>query len=257
MEFIRINEHMVKCEVTEDDLMEFNVSIEDFFTRSEGAMELLHEIVRQAEIAVDYKPDGPLTTLQIAPAGKNGLTIFLTEQQKFDLTSLLRGLKDFGGVPIDEEVFRQLDGSTGEEQMGFFKRLLENVKREVERSSGNPKMLPKESDAAKSGRMAVSMSSDNDRVRVFSFKRIGDVMNYASSLKRYKGFKNALYKSEEDGMYYLVIERGRLTIDSFAEVILTAHEYGRFVSDRESYVVFIKEHCECIIPSQAIAKIRG
>ena len=58
MEFIRISEHMVKCEVTEADLNEFDVSIEDFFTRSESAMELLQEIVRQAEIAVDYKPDG-------------------------------------------------------------------------------------------------------------------------------------------------------------------------------------------------------
>ena len=270
MEFIRISEHMVKCEVTEADLNEFDVSIEDFFTRSESAMELLQEIVRQAEIAVDYKPDGQLTTLQIAPAGSNGLTIFLSEHQKFDLAGLLKGLRDYGGVPIDDEVFKKIDKSSSDEQMGFFAKLLDNIKKEVEknvRSSesenetgsgiGSGKIRPKESESAKRGRIAANSGSDRSAIRIFVFDHIGQVMEYASSLGDLKGIRSGLYKDNDSSKYYLCIDGKKVTPQNFAKVVLSAHEYATLVSDKEEGISYVKEHCECLIGKDALSKIRG
>ena len=104
MEFIRVNDHMIKCLISEADMDQYDVSIEDFFSRTENAMEFLHEIVKQAEMEVDYRPEGPLTSLQIAPIPDKGIAIFLTEKPQIDLKTILQSLKKGAGIEIPDDI---------------------------------------------------------------------------------------------------------------------------------------------------------
>ena len=67
---------------------------------------------------------------------------------------------------------------------------------------------------------------------------------------------SSLYKDEDHGTYYLIVERKDVSVETLAGVYLTAYEYGHFVSEREEHVHFIKEHCDCIIEEDAIGKMK-
>ena len=48
MEFIRINENTVRCIVTEDDMREYDVDIDDFLKNRGKVQDFLHTIVERA-----------------------------------------------------------------------------------------------------------------------------------------------------------------------------------------------------------------
>ena len=134
MEFFRVNDHMVKCVISEEDMDEYDVSIEDFFTRSEHAMEFLHEVVQLASEEVGYRPQGPLTSLQIAPVKEHGLAIFLTEKPQFDLQSMIDALKTDAGIEITGDTVDQVLNATEEEKAALLKKFIDNIHKEMEKS---------------------------------------------------------------------------------------------------------------------------
>ena len=53
MKFTRINKDTVNCIITEDDLDEQGIKLEDLFERKKEAMDFLHEVVERASEEVD------------------------------------------------------------------------------------------------------------------------------------------------------------------------------------------------------------
>ena len=271
MEFIRINDNMIKCIITEDDMSEFDVSLEDFFTRSEQAMEFLHEVVKLAAEEVDYKPQGPLTSLQIAPMENKSIAIFLTEKPQVDLNTILNGLKKGAGIEIPEDVIDKVKNSTLDEQANFFQKFMENVHEAVEKNlaAGNSVPPRQEDSFAKILDQAIRMSNEknaknakegqakNLEVRVFAFDQISDVLAFALMTECDEALQTSLYKDEDHGTYYLIAERNGVKTRELATFYLTACEYGHNVTDKEEHVKFIKEHNTCIIEENAIGKMKN
>lgn len=264
MEFIRVNDHMIKCLVSEEDMDQYDVSIEDFFTRTENAMEFLHEIVKQAEIEVDYRPEGPLTSLQIAPIPDNGIAIFLTEKPQLDLKTILESLKKGAGIEIPENIMKKVEGSTKREQAEFFGKFMENIHKELEKNmaQGNsvePRKQPadEEKSAVQGKEEKTARKASNLERKIFAFEYAADVLRYAEVVELPESVGSSLYKDEDHGTYYLIIERKAVSVEALAGVYLTAYEYGHFVSERAEHAHFIREHCDCVIEEDAIEKMKS
>lgn len=54
MTFKRIDESTIRCIVTEEDMEENGLELDDFFTQSDKAQDFLREIVEQASEEVGY-----------------------------------------------------------------------------------------------------------------------------------------------------------------------------------------------------------
>lgn len=276
MQFERVNDHMIKCLISEDDMVENGISIEDFFTRNESAMEFLHEIVRMAEEEVDYRPEGPLTSLQIAPIPDNGVAIFLTEDTQVDMKHIIDSLKKIPGANIPENIVDKIQNATATEQAEFLARFMENVKKEVAKNAadtelGLSKPESRENETAeekpakqknrkepmeRAGEQKKSGFSSNLERKIFAFDSASDVLRYASAVEMPGGVESCLYKDDDHGTFYLCVERNGVTTETLAGVYLTAYEYGHYVSDRAEQMSFIKEHCECIIAEDALQKMK-
>jgi adapter protein MecA 1/2 len=257
MEFIRVNDHMVKCLISEEDMDQYDVSIEDFFTRTENAMEFLHEIVKQAEVEVDYKPDGPLTSLQIAPISDKGIAIFLTEKSQFDLKTIFQSLKNGAGVEIPDDIMEKVENSTPKEQADFLGKFMENIHKEVEKNMADGNSVePRKQRAHKKAKSKTDVKSENLERKIFAFDHAADVLRYAEVVEVSGEPGSSLYKDEEHGTYYLIVERRDVSVETLAGVYLTAYEYGHFVSEKLEHAHFIKEHCQCLIAEDAIGKMK-
>lgn len=256
MEFIRVNDHMIKCLISEEDMDQYDVSIEDFFSRTENAMEFLHEIVKQAEMEVDYRPEGPLTSLQIAPIPDKGIAIFLTEKPQIDLKTILQSLKKGAGIEIPDDIMEKIEQSTPKEQAEFFGRFMDNVHKEVEKNMARGNVVEPKAETVKEVHSLLPSSSNLER-KIFAFDHVTDVLRYAEVVEMPGDVGSSLYKDEDRGIYYLIVERRNASVETLAGVYLTAYEYGHFVSEKKEHIHYIMEHCNCVIRKDAIQKIKS
>lgn len=276
MEFFRVNENMVKCIISEQDMDEYDVSIEDFFTRSENALEFLHVIVEQASEEVGYKPQGPLTSMQIAPVDEHALAIFLTEKPQFDLKAILKGLQKGAGVAIPDDVIELVENSTDEQRAEFLNKFMNNIHKEIEkgfvqensvppREQGTKNQPPDKDQRTFKEVFDQALRVDKDGIRhfvsldrkIFAFDHVADLLGYAKAVELPVEVGSSLYKDVDHGTYYLIIDRNEAEAGTLAGVYLTAYEYGHFVSEKAEQALFIKEHCECLIAENAIGKLKG
>ena len=79
MDIRRIDEETVRCIVTEEDLTEYGLGIDDFFSNGEKSREFLENIVEQAQKEVGYQVKNGMLAMQVIPLPKNGLAITFSE----------------------------------------------------------------------------------------------------------------------------------------------------------------------------------
>ena len=57
-------------------------------------------------------------------------------------------------------------------------------------------------------------------------------------------------------MYYLTIEKGRLSMKDLEQYCARATEFSELVTKEQSYIQYCKEHYKCIIKKGAIKVLR-
>lgn len=82
MKFERINKHSVRCIVEEEDLKQYQVDIDDFFTNSDKIHRFLHEMVHEAKKEVNYHPNKGVLSMQITMLSEKSLAINLSENDQ-------------------------------------------------------------------------------------------------------------------------------------------------------------------------------
>ena len=259
MEFYRVNDHMVKCLVTEEDMEQYDIKIEDFFSKNENALMFIQEVVKMAAREVDYKPSGMMTSLQIAPIPDKGIAIFLTEDEEVNVDLALRLMKK-AGVDIPEDVLKGVTNSSPDKRADFVKNLIKNLHNEAMKEMG----LTSDSAHNKPAGQNKVVDRNNpkqERIsnlerKVFVFETIRDVIAYTNAVEMPEEIESSLYKDPKTGNFYMLLERKEVSVQTLAGVYLTAYEYGKFVSEKEEQEEYIKEHCECVIAENAIGKLK-
>ena len=228
----------------------YDVTLEDFFTKSENAIAFLHALMKLAGDEVGYSPDGPLTNLQIAPGDENGMTIYLSEKSKFDPTAVIQQIKKHLGDILGEEMMERVENASAKEQADFISRLIDNVSKEID---------GKGTDFSGSKR-----TEDEDVInlkkldfQLFSFPGIREVLEYCSRVSAPQDLESTLYKDTRSNTYYLAVWKGEHTLDEITPVYMTAYEFGTFLSDRKEDLHKIREISECIVDTFALAKLGG
>lgn len=224
MEFIRLDENTVRCIVSEDDMKEYDVEIDDFLKNRSKVQEFLHLIVEKATDEVGYEPKDGLLAMQIMMLPKNRLAITFSEK-----------MEEEGELG---DLIQQVAGATLE-QVSSLKELLEEKE--------NP-----EADAEKKKGTETKKKKIVPVVQIFEFEKMEYIEQFASVLSEKHLVKSSLYKDEMKNVYYLITEKGRLSKVNYASVCRIASEYGRFISDKQQRKAYIEEHLDCLIANKAV-----
>ena len=226
MEFIRIDETTVRCIVTEDDMREYDVEIDDFLKNRSKVQDFLHIIVERATDEVGYEPKDGLLAMQIMMLPRNRLAITFSE--KMDSSNDL------------DDIIQQVAGATIE-KVSSLKELFE------EELTEKPEEKNKEN---------VKKKVVKPLVQIFEFQSLADFEQFCNVLSDKHLGKSSLYKDVKSKLYYGVFEKGRLSKVNFNFVCRTASEYGRFLSDKQERRAYIEEHMDCLIAGKAVKVVR-
>lgn len=90
--------------------------------------------------------------------------------------------------------------------------------------------------------------------RMFVFASLHQVMQYTASIPNTLSVKSHLYK--EGDVYYLVMEKNRLSYKMFNKISAQAVEFGNLIAVSEERMQYLEEHGECLIADRAVSRLR-
>ena len=246
MKFKKIDQYTVRCVLTEDDMIENDIELEDFFHNREKVHNLLEVIMDKAKNEVGYELNEDVLSMQIMPLPKNGLAITISGKNDNDVIDIIGKANDLASVSGDELEDKLEDSDNN------------SVLRDTESLNDlglidTEKLIKK---AAQKNERAIDGINPKNGIKVFRFASLNEVEAFCMTMQRPKYVLSHLYKNNMQNCYYLVIEQGRFTIKTFNMVCIMATEFSDLISHQSLSMVFIREHCELFISKKAIAVMR-
>ena len=217
MKYKKINEATVQCIITEEDMLEYGLTLSDIFERNEKGEGFLRDIIERAHEEVGYTISGESIAMQITPLQDKGLAVTFTNEGPMGFKDILQHLKE----------------------------VLQGVSAELTRQE--------EEERRNAGQGRSGEDFDENR-RMFVFASLHQAMQYTASIPRELSVKSHLYKEGE--AYYLVMEKNRISHKMFNKLSAQAVEFGNLIAVTEEKMTYLKEHGECLIADRAVSRLR-
>ena len=100
MKYKKINDATVQCIITQEDMMEYGLTLTDIFERNEKGEEFLRDVIERAHDEVGYQITGGNIAMQITPLKDQGMVVTFTDESPAAFKDILQHLKevlqDFG-----------------------------------------------------------------------------------------------------------------------------------------------------------------
>jgi len=246
MKFKKIDQYTVRCVLTEDDMIENDIELEDFFHNREKVHNLLEVIMDKAKNEVGYELNEDVLSMQIMPLPKNGLAITISGKNDNDVIDIIGKANDLASVSGDE-LEDELEDSDNNS-------VLRNTESLNDLGLIDTQELIKK--AAQKNEKAIDNTILKNGIKIFRFASLNEIEAFCKTMQSPKYVLSHLYKNNSQNCYYLVIEQGRFTSKTFNMVCAMAVEFGDLISHQSLTMVFIREHYELFISKNAIATMR-
>jgi adapter protein MecA 1/2 len=281
MKFTRVNKDTVNCIITEDDMDEQGLKLEDLFDKSKEAMDFLHDVMERAAQEVDYKPTGAFTPMQITVLPDHSISLTLSENAEEAFADMLRNLTEKAGLKLPKNFLEELGDVSEEERIPKLSEYLQNLK---EFTSSVRDMAKKVGDAVEdknNGELPFIAADDTRKSSIKKDKKskkkkkssdVFDKLNFTSFVFEYDSLRtviklteqipkkytlgSSLYKNSSNGKYYMLCDRGSEKARNFASVFSICYEFGRFVTTKDIAIYHMDENFDTIISENAIERLR-
>jgi len=221
MKIERISSNEIKFVLSEADLSERNMRLNELSYGSEKTQELFREIMERAAVECDFHTthETPLI-IEAIPVSRNSIMIIVTKVGSHE------DLEDrFGYPPV----------------IGNYKNISRAKQKKRHTDGHMPPMPPDIFGGGKRSHAAAKQI-------IFEFKSLDDVTSACARISGTYIGNNALYKYSS--RYYLVIDNSDAKLSAGQENIL--REYGNKFSHLEISGMFLLEHGETVIENGAI-----
>ncbi|MDD7402762.1 MAG: adaptor protein MecA [Butyribacter sp.] len=258
MEFERIGKNTVQCRMTVEEMNEYGLRIEDFFTNQEKSRDFLEQLVERAEEEIGYEVESGMVSMQLMRMPDDSLVITFSDRAEESINSMLNQIQNLAGQmdtesQEEEDVFQEIGASMEEsshqkENMKEFENNLKNKPADEEYLNHIKEVEQKQKEKLRKKQTAA---------RVFRFNSLNIIEDFVSSLAIEKSIPSRLYKDKDTDMWYLLIKKGKLKLEEYQDVCQLLQEYGVLCSAQPYVEQYCKEHYDCIIGKQALKTIKN
>ena len=223
MKFKRINENVIRCVITKEEMYEYGMEVSELVDNRDKAEDFLRKVMQEARYELDYKTSGGALSVQIAllPEGDVAMTIAesMPDQIENQVNRLKAYIEDFQKV-LKQKVDEQNDPKKGEGKKA------NNVVQQFNNISE-----------------AIWIKCESLDVCMDAAGVIDEKCIKASSLYSHKG------------AYYYRFELSNS--ENVGELFLSLCEFGQeiFLESQGARVIY--EHGRCIVKQDAIATLKN
>lgn len=219
MRFKRINMDTVRCIVSETELIENGLQMDDFLQNDGKTEDFLRKIVSMAEEEVGFKVQGGPLSVQVAVLPEHLLALTFSERPDSNILNILQNLK-----------------SAVDSLSGISNRSGEN---EEDSDAGDQDTL---------------VESCDRRLYILEFPNMDQIITYAKSIVLEEPVVSSVFRMQEHGSsnYYLLIERNGLGDKEICRVISASVEFMRDASSDMHKAAYLAEHGTCVLRKDAL-----
>ncbi len=214
MKFKRIDVETVRCLVSEEELQENGLNMEDFLKNGEKTECFLRKIVSMAEEEVGYRVPGGSLSVKATILPNRVLSLTLSEKQNQGILDILKNLKN--AVSRLSEAMQEAE----EEE----KKVQDTALTELARKNAYQ----------------------------VEFLKMENLMQYASAVFLAVPVDNVVYRLDRNGRYYLVIQKGRLSEEQVCRILSAALEFCEAIYSDTALMAYLDEHGEKILEGSAL-----
>lgn len=238
MKIEKLNDNQIRCTLTRADLADRHLKLSELAYGTEKARALFRDMMQQASFDFGFEAEDIPLMIEAIPASADSLVLIITKVE--DPEELDTRFSRFTSPSDSETVFSESPEKL--EGADEFLNLLDKVKEAARQTQ----VLPEQS----AGKQPASL-----QVRLFSFEHIDTVIHVAHLLAPLFNGENTLYKDPANGLFILaLIQSGQTTAD-FNKLCNMLSEYGTPEKASGVTLAFLEEHCELVIPENAVQKL--
>lgn len=233
MKLERINENQIRCTLNISDLDSRHIKLSEFAYGSGKTRELFRDMMRQASAELGFEVDDIPLMIEAVPISSESITLIITkvdnpeEFEKFD------------------KKITQLLGDDDLEDSEDSLELPEPDYDDIEDAENS-------SDDTGNG----ARSRCGFKYSAYSFDSLSRLIKLAKMLPDNFDLENALYKSPENGRYYLIFSGSQEESSDFNKLTDIVSEFGERVPASYATEPFYSEHFEHIIVCDAIQRLK-
>ncbi len=225
MKFKRIDVDTVRCLISEEELFENGLEVDDFLQNSEKTEDFLRKILARAAEEVGYRIQGGNISIQVAVLPDHVLALTFSEKPDHGIMNMLDHLKHAVDA-ISQNVQERKEAS-------------ENVV---------PERNVQEERAMKMvGRPEYQLSFDS----------LEQVIQYCRNVLLELPVDSDLYKLEERNVYFLFIKKDQMTDKQICRLLGAALEFATGVYADSGLQAYVKEHGELLIGKNAMFQLQN
>ncbi len=262
MKFRRINETTINCIISQEDMFERGIRLDDFFERKREAMDYLRRVIIEAARQENFNLEGEYTSMRVTVLPDHSLSLTLSEgsgamETKTIVEEALRALGKMAAENKDKKKSGEgsipvLDSSDPALSKTDPDKMIEIHAEDKETES-----------AADAGEGSGCEAAQEETVYGYVFYAMKDVIDCCSRIAGRNGLISSLYADEEAGEYYLFLSRGSGSAErgdagknaDFERITLSVNEFARFMNDGQEHIAYIKEHKKCLIGEDAVGTL--
>ncbi|MBR1876470.1 MAG: adaptor protein MecA [Lachnospiraceae bacterium] len=263
MRFTKLGENDIRCVITETELINYGLSMDDILERNGRMKEFFRAVLDMGskELGMRKKDGIHLASAQISVLKDNSISIIFHE------TSV-------------EEILRSLVGDDKERLAKLERDIAENIKK-------NPQRLSKEvrneivdfieDKIRREGHLTPAVMAEIRQIReeinsddydilasegrfkmcAIRFRSLDDAIRYCTMTDYTGEFTSALYKSAKDEEFYLIIYRNDMPLEKYSGLLFGASEFGSVMELTDAGRAFLLSHTETMIEDDAYNKLKS
>ena len=221
MRFKRISTDTVRCIITQDELKENGLEMDDFLSNDGRTEDFLRKMIALAEQEVGFRVQGGPLTIQVAVLPENKLALTFSEKQAGNFMELLESLRS---------AMSNLSNAVNEKQ------------KEKEKTDET---------AVPASKREVYLLEFIDLKSLQAF-----CTGLAENIEEEFHLNSELYLLEDENVYCLILRRGGMNEKQICRIMSASLEFMDAVSAQEGQVAYIREHGRCIVADHAISQLQ-
>ncbi|WP_026526569.1 adaptor protein MecA [Butyrivibrio sp. VCD2006] len=278
MKFTRVNKDTVNCIITEDDMDEQGLRLEDLFDKSQEAMDFLHGVMEKAAVEVDYKPQGAFTPMQITVLPDHSISLTLSENTEGAFADMLKNLTEKAGLRFPKNFLEELGDVPEEDRIpklseylqslkdftNSVKNMVEKTGEDMKDNGGDTIPVKKKNPVRRSKIESEDKSRNTNELEkigfktfVFEIKDLRTAILLSKQIPDYVVMGSSLYRNPSNNSFYMVFDRKNENAKTFAAIFSVCYEFGKFVTTKDTIICHMDESFDTVLSGDAIERLRS
>lgn len=232
MRLERINDNQIRCTLSKNDLEDRNLFINELAYSTDKTKALFRDMMQQAFYELGFEAEDIPLMIEAIPSAET-LVLVITKVE--DPEELDTRFSKFTKPPVIDIDLGTLEKDDEESE---FSSIYDTLAQEDDEED-EPDISDFYADKLYDGKKSTMQSTSQ---KVFCFDDLDVVITTASVLCDIYHEPNQLYKDSANHRYYLLLQRGDLTVGVFSRICNVVSEYGDAVPSTYASIFYFQEH---------------